>query len=205
MVSPDNQNAAPNPNRAKVSASEVKLRRILRDAPQDLWLETIRRTRSDAHNSLIYWMLSQPECDFAIAAHAFYRSNPAAQLDHPSVCARDAPLSSAKTWAILMVTRYLASWSLWPVLQHACILPRTRDAPLPHGNYTHAPPPAPAQPSSRTAALPGATYRSTRPCMHQLPSHQSTAMQTAKCWWYQCCPQKGQRLITCVTSCDSAS
>jgi hypothetical protein len=82
MVFPDNQNAAPNPNRAKISASEMKLRCILRDAPQDLWLETIRRTRCDAHNGLIHWMLSQPECDFVIAAHAFYRSNPAAHLDN---------------------------------------------------------------------------------------------------------------------------
>ncbi len=83
MVSPDNQNAPPNPNRVKVSESEVALRRILRDAPQDLWLDTIRRTRSDAHNGLIYWMLSQPECDFAIAAHAFYRSNPVFHLENP--------------------------------------------------------------------------------------------------------------------------
>ncbi len=83
MFSPDNHNAAPNANRAKVSHSEVTLRRILRNAPQDLWLDTIRRTRSDAHNGLVYWMLSQPECDFAVAAHAFYRSNPAFYLDNP--------------------------------------------------------------------------------------------------------------------------
>jgi hypothetical protein len=101
MVTPDNRNAAPNPNRAKVSASEVKLRRILRDAPQDLWLETIRRTRSDAHNGLIYWMLSQPECDFAIAAHAFYRSNPAAQLDNP----KPLPLrpSASNIFALVLI------------------------------------------------------------------------------------------------------
>ena len=101
MVSPDNQNAAPNPNRAKVSDSEVKLRRILRDAPQDLWLDTIRRTRSDAHNGLIYWMLSQPECDFAIAAHAFYRSNPIAHLENPKAL----PLhpSAANMFALVLI------------------------------------------------------------------------------------------------------
>lgn len=83
MVFSDNQSMPPGPNRAKVSDSEVALRRALKDAPQDLWLDTIRRTRSDAQNGLIYWMLSQPECDFAIAAHAFYRSNPAIHLDDP--------------------------------------------------------------------------------------------------------------------------
>jgi hypothetical protein len=83
MAFSDNQNAPPNPSRAKISESEVALRRALKTAPQDLWLDTIRRTRSDAHNSLIYWMLSQPECDFAIAVHAFYRSNPMFHLDNP--------------------------------------------------------------------------------------------------------------------------
>jgi len=83
MAFPDNQNTPPNPNRAKVSDSEVALRRALKGAPQDLWLDTIRRTRSDAQNGLIYWMLSQPECDFAIAVHAFYRSNPAVHLEDP--------------------------------------------------------------------------------------------------------------------------
>lgn len=28
-------------------------------------------------------MLNQPECDFAVAMHAFYRSQPAQHLDHP--------------------------------------------------------------------------------------------------------------------------
>jgi len=83
MITSNNKNAPPRANRTKVSESEVKLRRLLRDAPQDLWLDTIRRTRSDAHNDLIYWMLNQPECDFAIAAHAFYRANPALQLENP--------------------------------------------------------------------------------------------------------------------------
>lgn len=84
MNSLDNRNAPPNASRTKVSRNEVILRRILRNAPQDLWLDTIRRTRSDAHNGLIYWMLSQPECDFAIAVHAFYRSNPSFYLDNPT-------------------------------------------------------------------------------------------------------------------------
>ena len=83
MVLPDNRNAPPNPNRARISESEFRLRNLLKHAPQDLWLDTIRRTRGDAHNGLIYWMLSQPQCDFAVAAHAFYRRNPANQVDHP--------------------------------------------------------------------------------------------------------------------------
>lgn len=83
MVLPDNRNAPPNPSRARISDSELRLRNLLKGAPQDLWLETIRRARSDAHNRLIYWMLSQPQCDFAVAAHAFYRSNPASFIDTP--------------------------------------------------------------------------------------------------------------------------
>lgn len=83
MASSDNQNSALNPLRVKVSESEVALRRVLKGAPQDLWLDTIRRTRSDAQNSLIFWMLCQPECDFAIAVHALYRSNPISHLDNP--------------------------------------------------------------------------------------------------------------------------
>lgn len=83
MALSDNRNAPPNPNRAKISQSEVALRRALKGAPQDLWLDTIRRTRSDAQNGLIYWMLSQPECDFAIAVHAFYRSDPIFHVDNP--------------------------------------------------------------------------------------------------------------------------
>lgn len=101
MVSSDNQNGPPNPNRAKTSDSEATLRRALRAAPQDLWLDTIRRTRGDAHNGLIYWMLSQPECDFAIAAHAFYRSDPAFHLDNPKAL----PLrpSSSNIFALVLV------------------------------------------------------------------------------------------------------
>lgn len=80
---PDNRNGQPNPTRARISDSEFRLRNLLKRAPQDLWLETIRRTRGDAHNGLIYWMLSQPQCDFAVAAHAFYRSNPASHVENP--------------------------------------------------------------------------------------------------------------------------
>ena len=68
--------------RARVSKEEMSLRHLLRGASQDLWLDTIRRTRSDAHNGLVYWMLSQPECDFAVAAHAFYRSNPTFHIEN---------------------------------------------------------------------------------------------------------------------------
>lgn len=64
-------------------AAEHAIRRVLKGAPQDLWLETIRRARYASHNSLISWMLQQPECDFAVAVHAFYRSNPAQHLDKP--------------------------------------------------------------------------------------------------------------------------
>ncbi|WP_333711826.1 hypothetical protein [Yoonia sp.] len=83
MVPSANQNAPQNPNRARISDSEFQLRRLLKEAPQDLWLDTIRRTRGDAHNGLIYWMLSQPQCDFAVAAHAFYRTNPAQHVENP--------------------------------------------------------------------------------------------------------------------------
>ena len=63
--------------------AEIAIRRLLKGAPQDLWLDTIRRATSPAHNTLVYWMLCQPECDFAVAAHAFYRSKPADFLDEP--------------------------------------------------------------------------------------------------------------------------
>jgi hypothetical protein len=66
-----------------VSQSEIAIRQVLKGAPQDLWLDTIRRARFAAHNPLISWMLNQPECDFAIAVHAFYRSNPVQHLDTP--------------------------------------------------------------------------------------------------------------------------
>ncbi len=66
-----------------LSQSENAIRRVLKGAPQDLWLDTIRRARFASHNSLISWMLCQPECDFAVAVHAFYRSNPAQYLDTP--------------------------------------------------------------------------------------------------------------------------
>ncbi|SFS19508.1 hypothetical protein [Yoonia litorea] len=66
-----------------MSDNDFRIRNLLKHAPQDLWLDTIRRARSDAHNGLIHWMLSQPQCDFAVAAHAFYRSNPAQHVDRP--------------------------------------------------------------------------------------------------------------------------
>lgn len=65
------------------SQPESALRKILKDAPQNLWLDTVRRARFATHNSLVAWMLDQPECDFAVAVHAFYRSNPAQHLDAP--------------------------------------------------------------------------------------------------------------------------
>ena len=66
-----------------VPQSEYAVRQILKGAPQDLWLDTVRRARFAAHNSLVSWMINQPECDFAVAVHAFYRSNPAQHLDAP--------------------------------------------------------------------------------------------------------------------------
>lgn len=59
------------------------LKRILRTAPQDLWLETIRRTKGEAHRDLVYWMLNQPACDLAVALYAFYRSDPTDRVDNP--------------------------------------------------------------------------------------------------------------------------
>ncbi len=73
----------PTPQKSKLSANELALRRLLKASPQDLWLETLRRTRGAEHCYLVYWMLSQPECDFAVAVHAFYRCNPTDYLDNP--------------------------------------------------------------------------------------------------------------------------
>ncbi len=80
------RNANPKPKAdsdARQSTAEAALRRVLKTAPQDLWLDTIRRTRGQTHNQLIFWMLSQTECDFAVAVHAFYRSDPGYHLDNP--------------------------------------------------------------------------------------------------------------------------
>ena len=68
--------------RTKKGQPETALRRILNAAPQDLWLDTIRRTRLPQHDSLVHWMLNQVKCDFAVAAHAFYRSSPDQHIDN---------------------------------------------------------------------------------------------------------------------------
>lgn len=83
MFFPDTINVPPRAEYQSVTESEIILRRVLRSAPQDLWLDTIRRTQGPQHDGLIYWMLNQTECDFAVACHAFYRSNPAQHLDNP--------------------------------------------------------------------------------------------------------------------------
>ena len=83
MVAPGRSSTHPASSRPKLHESEVLLRRILKSSPQDLWLETLRRTREAQHDNLIYWMLCQTECDFAVAVHAFYRSNPAQHLADP--------------------------------------------------------------------------------------------------------------------------
>lgn len=83
MISPDNTNAQPTYGRPKLTQHEIQLRQLLKTSPQDLWLDTLRRTRGPEHRGLVYWMLSQTECDFAVATHAFYRCNPANHLDNP--------------------------------------------------------------------------------------------------------------------------
>ncbi|SIT88699.1 hypothetical protein SAMN05421665_2779 [Yoonia rosea] len=67
----------------KLTEKERAVRRLLRSSPQDLWLDTLRRTRGTEHCALVHWMLCQPECDFAVAVHAFYRCNPTDFLDNP--------------------------------------------------------------------------------------------------------------------------
>ena len=83
MCRPDNINAPPKSKKPKLTDSQMELRRLLKSSPQDLWLETLRRAQGPEHDGLVYWMLNQIECDFAIAVHAFYRSNPARHLDDP--------------------------------------------------------------------------------------------------------------------------
>lgn len=70
-------------NTPSPSPAEAALRRLLKSSPQDLWLETQRRSKGTQHDSLIHWMICQTECDFAVAVHAFYRSNPGQHLDLP--------------------------------------------------------------------------------------------------------------------------
>ena len=68
---------------AGADSALAALKRILKSAPQDLWLDTIRRAGIKSHSELICWMLDQTECDFAVAVHAFYHSDPAYHLDTP--------------------------------------------------------------------------------------------------------------------------
>jgi hypothetical protein len=83
MVSPDTPRSSRSPAKTKLSENEISLRHTLKSAPQDLWLDTLRRAQEPAHDGLVYWMLNQAECDFAVAVHAFYRSKPASFLDNP--------------------------------------------------------------------------------------------------------------------------
>lgn len=71
------------PTQTDEAEALAALQRILKSSPQELWLDTIRRTRIGRHDSLILWMLNQTECDFSVAANAFYHSNPAQYLDEP--------------------------------------------------------------------------------------------------------------------------
>ncbi|WP_341368057.1 hypothetical protein [Yoonia sp. BS5-3] len=75
-------NQATSPHRAPTKA-ETALQRVLKSAPQELWLDTIRRCKGPQHDGLISWMINQPQCDFAVAVHAFYRSDPGHYLDLP--------------------------------------------------------------------------------------------------------------------------
>ncbi|WP_296426894.1 hypothetical protein [Yoonia sp.] len=67
----------------RLADAQTALQRALKTAPQDLWLDTIRRTTPGRHDELIFWMLNRTECDFAVAVHAFYQTNPAHHLDNP--------------------------------------------------------------------------------------------------------------------------
>ncbi len=67
-----------------LSEADQQLRRLLKSSPQELWLDTIRRTNGPEHNGLVHWMLAQIECDFSVAFHAFYRSDPASFLEEPT-------------------------------------------------------------------------------------------------------------------------
>lgn len=86
---------------ARQRKAETALKRVLKTAPQDLWLDTIRRTRGPRHDNLVFWMLNQTECDFAVAVHAFYRSDPGHHLDNP------APLPQHPTSAELFALTLL--------------------------------------------------------------------------------------------------
>lgn len=70
-------------NQSDPITAQAALHRVLKSAPQDLWLETIRRTKGAMHDELVHWMINQTQCDFAVAVHAFYRSNPGKFLDQP--------------------------------------------------------------------------------------------------------------------------
>lgn len=83
MYSPDTTTTKQVAEKPKLSENERAVRQLLKSSPQDLWLDTLRRTRSTEHCALVYWMLCQPECDFAVAVHAFYRCNPTEHLDNP--------------------------------------------------------------------------------------------------------------------------
>ncbi len=83
MTSPKNHSSPATAQKSTLRPEEVILRRLLKASPQDLWLDTIRRTRGDKHDGLVFWMLNQTECDFAIAVHAFYRCKPVQMLETP--------------------------------------------------------------------------------------------------------------------------
>ena len=154
----NSRKSVPIPARVKVSGSEVKLRRILRESPQDLWLDTIRRTRSDAHNSLIFWMLNQPECDFSIAVHAFYRSDPILHIDNPKPLSLRA--GADNLFAVVLVnwdTGFFRSHNLKvePVDAHPRIVSRLNEriAEVPRGELPFNIPRKMLDPTGGEAAL----------------------------------------------------
>ncbi len=99
----------------RIPEAERALRRLLKDSPQDLWLDTIRRAPLPAHDSLIYWMLNQTECDFAVAIHAFYRSDPARHLDDPK------PLPQRPTQSNLFAL-ILRNWDTGSYRKHRLLI-----------------------------------------------------------------------------------
>ncbi len=96
-------------------AAMAELQRLLVSAPQDLWLDTIRRTRGPVHDGLVHWMLNQPACDFAVAVNAFYRSDPIRHLEDPQ------PLP-ARPDASQIFAQVLRNWDTGSYRNHALLV-----------------------------------------------------------------------------------
>ncbi|KJZ21203.1 hypothetical protein [Loktanella sp. S4079] len=112
----------PSQRHSSAPEAEIAIREILKRSPQDLWLDTVRRAKYASHNTLISWMLDQPECDFAIAVHALYRSNPAHHLDDP----KPLPLHPTEDE---IFARVLVNWDTGSYRNHRLKV-EEQDAPL---------------------------------------------------------------------------